>query len=190
MKVYKFFKIPNDNDDRDMYLEDKYVLYAITNNKEYAKRFKEDRNMDKFIYQVNKGVTKEEYAQMCNENRGSVLMIHSVDTVMDKPRVRKNIVEKKVLITYWEKQLIEEPMLPFENEEFWRHMPPPHIFKDKYVKALKKIEYITYYKLMNAPYMSHNMANKLSETDDDYSGPSIIYDELSVLIHTIEDTLL
>lgn len=192
MKVYKFFKIPSDGDDRETCLEDKYILYAITNNKEYAKRFKEDRNMDKFIYQVNKDVTKEEYSSMCNENRGAVLMVHTLDTVKDGKHTKNDLIQKQVLITYWEKQLIEEPLLPIDDENMWSQMPFPFIFKKKYIKALRTLQYVTFYKLMTASNISYELAERLhanEDEDDDYSAPSIVYDELMVLIHTIKDTL-
>ena len=63
MKVYKFFRIPDDNEKDNIDLEQKYTLYAITNNKDYAQLFKDTRNMKKFLCKTHKNVTKEEYAE-------------------------------------------------------------------------------------------------------------------------------
>ena len=67
MKVYKFFKIPDENDRKNAHIEERYPLYAITNDKELAKRFKHDRNMKKFIYKKHTQVTREEYIEMCSK---------------------------------------------------------------------------------------------------------------------------
>lgn len=189
MKVYKFFKIPKDIDNDDIDLERKYVLYAITNNKDYAKRFKQDRNMEKFIYKVHKNITQEEYAEMCNEERSAVLEYHTLETIFNK-HTRSNIVKKDVLMTYWEKQLLEEPSTLLDDERTWLYLPYPLIFKHKYYKMLEAFEYVTYYKLMTVQYLPFELAEELSnKTTDDYSAPSIMYDEVALFIDIIRDTL-
>ena len=189
MKVYKFFKIPDENDVRDnIDLEQKYVLYAMTNNKEYAERFKEDRNMKKFIYKVYSGVDKEEYAEMCNHDRGSVLELRSLVTIFDN-HTMKNAVKKKVLMTYWEYQLMDQPNTILDDEESWKSMPYPLIFKSKYVKMLEALQYVTYYKLMTCEFLPIQLIRKLTEFDDDYSAPSMAHDEVALFIAFIQDTL-
>lgn len=189
MKVYKFFKIPNIDDDHKIDLERKYVLYAITNNKVYAERFKEDRNMKKFIFKVHQNVTKEEYAEMCNEERGAVLDFFKLDTIFDDNHTRPNIKQCDVLMTYWERQLLDEPNTILDDESIWQSMPFPLIFKSKYFKALDEFEYVTYYKLMSVERLTDNLARKLAETDDDYSAPAISHDEVALFIDIIRDTL-
>ena len=190
MKVYKFFKVPPKDED-NIDLERKYVLYAITNNREYAERFKEDRNMKKFIIKTHKGVSKEEYIEMCNNDRGAVLELNTLTTVFDDNHTSNNSVEKKVLMTYWERQLIEEPNTLLDNEHFWAKMPFPLIFKTKYIKTLEVFQYINYYKLMTSPYLPYGMSERLNEhgDDTDYSAPSILLDEVSLFIQIIQDTL-
>lgn len=189
MKVYKFFKIPDENDDRDATLEQKYPLYAITNNKEMADRFKHDRNMKKFIYKKHKHVTKEEYAEMCNEDRGSVLELYEATTIFKNQHTRKNAIKKKILMTFYERQMLEEIDSYLDDESFWRSMPYPLIFKKKYVNMLEVFQYMTYYKLMTVEYLPYRWAEKLSNEDDDYSAPSIIFDDVAKFISIIVDTL-
>lgn len=188
MKVYKFFKIPSADDKDEKDLERKYTLYAMTNNKEYAERFKEERNMKKFICKIHKGVDKEEYAEMCNTDRGSVLELKSLVTIFDN-HTRKNSEEKKVLMTYFERQMIEEPNTLLDDELVWQSMPYPLIFKSKYISALKELQYITYYKIMTCEFLSNKLAMKLAKIEDDYSAPTIIYDEVALFITLIQDTL-
>lgn len=190
MKVYEFFKIPDKDDKDEIDLECKYVLYAITNNKEYAKRFKEDRNMDKFIYKVHEGIDKEEYAELCNNERGAVLGFYPLMTVFNDKHTRKNATEKKVLMTYWEKQLTEELNTILDDEVFWNSMPYPLIFKSKYVTMLNKFQYISYYKIMTCMYLPDKLAEKLAKISDDYSSPNFTHDELSLFINAIKDTLI
>jgi hypothetical protein len=92
MKLYKFFKIPEKNERDDTDIEDKYVLYAITNNKKLAKRFKKERNMNKFIIKVHEDITKEEYSEICNSsnNRSAVLELHDLLTVLDDNHTKEN----------------------------------------------------------------------------------------------------
>lgn len=189
MKVYKFFKIPHENEKDDIDIERRYPLYAITNKKKYAERFKEDRNMKKFICKVHEDVSKDEYAEMCNEDRGAVLFVRSLTTIFDDIRITQNKVESDVLMTYWEKQLLDEPNTLLDDENTWMLMPFPMIFKSKYIKALNDLQYITYYKLMSAEWLPCNLMNKFPVDDDDYSAPSILYDEVALFIDIIKDTL-
>ena len=189
MKVYKFFKIPEISDD-DIDLESKYILYAITNNKKYAERFKSDRNMKKFIFKEHSGVTKEEYADMCNKDRSAVLDIYNLSTVFDDNHTRENTVTTKVLMTYWEHQIVDEPSTLLDDESLWRDMPYPLVFKKKYIEMLKELQYITYYKLMTPGNIPHHLSDKLSDISDDYAAPSIMYDDVAIFINSVQDTLL
>jgi len=188
MKIYKFFKIP-DEDDNNGCLEERYPLYAITNNKDLANRFKHDRNMKKFICKTHKHITKEEYAEMCNEDRGSVLELYEAITIFKNQHTKKNSTKTNILITYYERQMIEEMDSYLADESFWRQMPYPLIFKNRYVKMLDVFQYLTYYKLMTAEYLPYRWAKKLSNEDDDYSAPSIVFDDVAKFISIISDTL-
>lgn len=70
MKVYLFYIFADGFNESHV-----PILYAYTNNKEYAKRFRETRNMDIFIEDV-KHVDKSEYNELTMNfhNRGSMLV--------------------------------------------------------------------------------------------------------------------
>ena len=112
MRVYEFFRIPDcSENDKKVSIEERYTLYAITNNKEYAERFQQERDMSQFIMNVHKHVSKEEYRDLCNEERSSVLEEHELATVLSKERSSKNLKYVKILMTYWEWQLTKEPII-------------------------------------------------------------------------------
>ena len=188
MKVYKFFKIPDDDGD-DIELDHKYILYAITNNKEYAERFKADRNMKKFICKVHKGITKEEYVDMCNQDRGSVLEIHELTTIFNNNHTFNNKERRKVLMTYTERQLVDEPSTILDDESVWHSMPYPLIFKSKYFNMLESFQYVNYYKLMTCEHLPYELAELLSMLNDDYSAPMLLYDEVALFVSIIQSTL-
>lgn len=191
MKVYKFFLIP-DNDYEyasKKAIEERYVLYALTNSKKLAKRFQDERNMDKFIIRVHEDIDKSEYAEMCNEDRGAVLELRTLSTVLDNNHTRSNIEQVEILMTYYERQLIEEPMTLFDDESIWNTMPYPRIFKSKYRKMLDAFQYTTYYKIMNMGSIPFPLMEKLTGKDDDYAGPAIEYDEVALFIDQIRSTL-
>ena len=189
MKVYKFFKIPDENDRKNTHIEERYPLYAITNDKELAKRFKHDRNMKKFIYKKHTQVTREEYIEMCNIYRGAVLESHKVTTIFKNQHTKENAIEKEILMTYNEYQMLDTLGSYLEDDVYWQSVPFPLIFKKKYVKMLKDFEYITFYSLMNTETMPYHLAEKLSKYIEDYSGPSILFDEAARFITIISDTL-
>jgi hypothetical protein len=92
-------------------------------------------------------------------------------------------------MTYFERQMLEETDSMLEDDGIWQSMPYPLIFKTKYVKMLDVLQYMTYYKLMTVEGLPDRWAEKLSDDDDDYSAPSIIFDEAAKFISIISDTL-
>lgn len=192
MQIWEFFKKPDDRRVINESLEHKYMLYAITNKKSYAKRFMQDRDMDKFIIQKHKDVSKEEYAELANSERQSVLDVHEIMTVPKNKHTGSSIERREVLITYWEWQILEEPVLLFDDESFWQKMPFPLIFKDKYVENLKNFQYINFYKIFLGCCIPEHATQMFERygIDDDYGySIDIEYDQLSVLMDGIYDTL-
>ena len=191
MKLYKFFKIPEENEKDNVDIEQKYVLYAITNDKDMADRFKKDRNMKKFIFKCHTDITREEYQDICNssETRSAVLEYHELVTIFDDKHTKKNSVSAKVLMTNWEYQFVKD--MDVVHEEMWEYMPYPMIFKKKYNRSLEILEYISYYKLFAINRIPFELLVKINEDsdDDDYSAPGIIHDEVAVFIQCIKDTL-
>ena len=185
MRVYEFFKKPNPQEDASrLSIEEKYVLYAITNNTEYAQIFQETRNMKKFILHTHKNIDKEEYAELCNQHRGAVLELYeNILTCVDPIRVGKNMICCNVLMTYFEHQIIVDAVTEMDNEDIWATMPNPAIFSNKIVKALNDLLYISYYKLYAGTFLDEAELEKLNQiSDDDYSMPNVTADELHVFM--------
>ena len=188
MKVYKFFRIPDEDDYDDFDIERRYTLYAITNNKKYAKRFKEDRNMKNFICKIHDDIDKDEYSEMCNAERGTVLDLYPLKTVFDNVRISRNAETNDVLMTYNEKQILDDAQTIIDDESFWRTMPYPLLFKTKYVNILKQLQYLSYFTLMTYGILPDNLMEKLSKVNDDYSTPTIVPDEVAIFIDTFRET--
>ena len=146
--------------------------------------------MKKFIYKVDKDVTKEEYAEICNdgETRGAVLELYTLTTIFDNHTIA-NSIRKEILMTYWERQSIEEPVTLLESEQFWEQMPFPAIFKSKYKEALDVLQYTPYYRLMMIEKMNYRLMQMISSDDDDYSAPAMEHDEVAIFIDQIQSTL-
>lgn len=146
MKIWKFYKID----------EDKPKLYAITGVKEYAKEFKEIRNMN--IFKVEKeDVDKELYTKFINANRAAYLEHHLLWTQSsDKDnRMKGDYIE--VLLTQSEKDFITEKvdliMGEFDYMD-WLHIYSLDMFKDNITKALINIGYLSVF-MYNSQYIDY-----------------------------------
>lgn len=176
MKVWLFYK------DRD----DGAILYGVTNEKKMAKKFMKERNMKKFRIEIY-DMDKEEYANFCNsnENRSSVLSEYKLATVKNGNHTSSNFYFKKVIMSYWEHQIIDDFSYTFNEPHEFIGMPIPIIFKDKYIECLKKIEYNGHFILYALPYMGNALeelvAKKLN-IEDNYESIDIEGDELSIFI--------
>lgn len=191
-KVYRFYSKPHEdliaeNDDLD--IEDLYPLYAITDSKEYAKRFMEERNMDRFILRKSK-MEKEEYVKYANSKNGCILdeysCIHFPSKYEDEP------IDVKVLCTWFEREVLQtslDDQLSEINEDIDYDFFP-FIINKKYLKALIKLEYISYWKIYGEKSKWNGLYTKKEEDDLlDYSYPSVTYDELLMFIHINSGTL-
>ena len=126
-------------------IEKDYELYAITNRNKLAKRFIEERDMDKFIYICDKDWDKIEYRDFINrgQNRGCVLDTYEVLTILDKVPVKENSKVVDILMTYYEYQIVSDSPLEIDDEDLWiSGMTNPFIFDKKYLKALQDFEFL------------------------------------------------
>lgn len=185
-KVYRFYSKPNENlvevnDDLD--IEDLYPLYAITDKKEYAKRFMEERDMDKFIMRKSK-MEKEEYVTYANMNNGCILNIynymHFPNKYVDGPE------DVPILSTWFEKDIVQshlDDQLSEINEDMDYDFFP-FILSKKYIKALEKLEFISFWKIYGNKSKWDGLYTEEEENELlDYSYPSVTYDELAMFIH-------
>lgn len=191
-KVYRFYSKPDEsliheNDDLDM--EDLYPLYAITDKKEYAKQFMEERDMDKFIMRKSK-MENDEYVKYANMNNGCILnryqYIHFPNRYEEGP---ENI---PILSTWFEKDIVQshlDDQLSEINEDISYDFFP-FILSKKYLKALIALEFISFWKMYGDKSKWEGLYTDEEENDLlDYSYPDVTYDELAMFIHLNSETM-
>lgn len=179
MKVWRFYYAQKreDNDRMD------YQLYAVTNKKEYAKEFKQTRNMDKFVINESK-LDFDEWKEFANDNRGSVLDIMTFMTRRELPNGFYGTKPISVLCTLDEYQNCSEEDVQIEiyQEEFFRDIPHYSIFKKKTIEALKTLQYTYTYDLFKQS--GHPL-----DDGEELTAPELKIDEFSVFVNTYRDTL-
>ena len=198
MYLWRFFKKP-DTPEEDIPMSvtstDKYPLYAITNQKLFAQRFKSERNMNKFI-SMKTEVDKEEYIEYASLSRGCVLELHKLTTVKNKYKKDQVLFDVEVLITNQEYQLCVEPSFNLTDEYWWStYAISPYIFNKKIMKALKNLDYGIAYKLFNydGELISTDIDLSIKKSlgfneNDDYCGPSWEIDILNYFISIYGET--
>lgn len=181
MRVWKFFKKPKEGEEipDSVKLEDKYPLYAMTNDEQLAEDFKRIHNMHRFVVRVMKGVSREEYKRYGNTFRSTILKYAKL---MTQDEGRRTYIE--VPMTEMEDTNIQEPYIEsFNDENFWDLIPiNPGLFGKKYIQALKTIQFLKMY--------SVTQGIPLDDDEDDYSVPEIIVDELHLYFDIYADILL
>ena len=180
MRIWRFYLKPEKNSERK-----KYELYAITNNKVYAKKFMEERDMNKFIHKTSKE-PKEAYIEFANNNLSLVLGMHkyATKTINEKKEFNTTIIE--VLSTEYEHQCCDSDtvMIDILDQGEWNYAPPYNIYKKKILKALYKLEYVSSYKVYRLDFDNSFIDPK----DDDYSAPNIWIDEFGLFVRTFGGT--
>ena len=185
MKVWRFYKKPTKGDEipEGISEEDKFPLYAITNDKKLAKEFMRTRNMDIFMVKKNTEVSKSEYADLANKYRSAVLIKKDLLTSKDKYTDKQEVYEIPVVMTVFEKITVEEPVLPIDDEQTWMTlMPSPYIFNNKILKALKLLDYEQKYRIFKLDF-SHVSG------DEAYETPSYYVDTVEFFVETFGETL-
>lgn len=197
MKIYKFYKSPSkevlqQEHVRELSIEDKYPLYAITNKKDAAKEFRSSRNMDKFIEIRTEIEDKSEWVEFANKHAGSILQYYEYETLEsytnDEPKVKR--VE---ILSTWEEreytsQYTDEFMLPF-MQQIMGHVITPFAVKGEYQKALEKLQYINVWKWMTGVERSqHIMSYDECEEYGDYSPPNFRIDEFQAYLYLFSST--
>lgn len=183
MKVWRFYKKPESKDTANQ----SYDLYALTNNKEYAKYFLNTRDMNKFFVRCTKE-DRETYVKIANDNRDCVL--DEFELVTRNVNVNGIINHTRLLmcITFYEYQCINGDEFQCEitgYREWWDGVPNYKNYKKKIKNALRVLEYVSNYKFYAMPFDTSG----LEEQDDDYSAPNIWIDELGAFISTFKSTL-
>ena len=195
MKVYRWYSKISDEArevSRDLLaLSDMYPLYALTDDKKLAKQFRAMRDMSKFFECVSK-MTKEEYAEFANKNRDKVL--EKIEYEHFKKRHPDGTVEMEPVIiisTRYEYEIMdsakESTLCPDETGmEYFQH---PELFKDEYLDALNKLEYLKCWAVFARADQLENIHPVLDDLGvDDYAAPSFLYDEFEIFFKVFGDT--
>ena len=166
MKLYKIYKT---NEDHDLF------LYALTNEKNKFKEFKEMRNHDLFIFTDPVEVTRQEYADFANANRDNVLDYFKIAT--------KGVDDGVICIKYVEILATQEEFLTLKDIDtgseigYLFETADTNIsyicFNKKIRKALKLLQFDSFYKLFSRVPV-------IDEREDDYEAPNFETDEFSV----------
>lgn len=203
MRCYRYYKIPTDVEENyieskmgdESHIEDRYVLYAITNDKETAKQFKLTRNMKRFI-EVKSKMEPEEYRLFANRNRSTVLQEHELLTVKNKYDDNQEVYYISMIMTmneiqyivdvvddsgilYGETELLD-PVMTFAN---------PIFYNNKCRRALSDLGFTQLYYLYRS--IAYNDPNVLAEMGEDpeYDIPSFTLDEFAVFMTGFSDLM-
>lgn len=116
-----------------------YELYAYTDSKKLAKRFKQERDMKKFIYQPYR-LNIQEIHDITKNYREMYL-----ETLTGKTKINhigSPIVEFSIVVTKMEKLNVINFISDLIFSKLWLHTSiDPKYFKSEYQKALKEIGY-------------------------------------------------
>lgn len=210
MKVYKFYikrkyvakyignRTLNESN------KDTYVLYAMTTEKKYAKRFKHERNMKRFRIVVSDDMSKEEIKEFRRKNVLAELDLYELVTfdrsqyIEDENEYVPSPEYVRVLCTANERQVLDSIL----EEGGIMNLADlcytcPALFKNKYYKALKTLQYVAAYKMICAQdmpdaafyWINGILKRKDPENYEEYDSPNIKYDELQIFIELVTETL-
>lgn len=130
-KLYKYWLYYKDNE-----------LYAYTDNKEYAEKFEEFRNMDLFT-RVKKRITKDDVNYLAMEFQGSYLMSNTYKGYNTKNKKYYNI---EIITTEIESLNVGNKKVYMENAGLYHNcVIDPYYFNNKLMVALKNIGYFSVY---------------------------------------------
>lgn len=177
MNIWRFYKKPDTKREdipTNIAISDLYPLYAVTCKKDYAERFKEERNMDLFIVRKSK-IEKGDYSEFANMNRSSVLDIHTLYTVENKYTKSHKVIDVDMLITEAEYRMTgDDAIINLTDESWWvNNTANPVLFNKKIRRALSYLDYEISFKLFCMAF----------DDDVDYSAPDWTMDSLAMFVN-------
>ena len=196
MKLYKFYhNSPNEDETNQVdTTEDAHPLIGYTNDKKIREMYIKTRNPKSFIEIITK-VTKEEYVDFANCHNGQKLDIYDYSDPSYTSTRDAKMSEIPIVTSWFEKEnvsMVEDNYISYILENAVRcDIIFPFVFKSKFVKALEKLEFISFWKLLGGPQAFEKvMTEDEIESCDDYEAPSIIWNELNSLIDDYQDYFL
>lgn len=197
MRIVKFYRKPDKEDKRvimnpDISNREKFPLYALALTKKDAKRFKEERDIDKFII-VKDNIDDSEkgrYFESINKHpdlRQAVLTPMKLSTIVDKYTEKARKVEVELIMTETEYREIHNGDIE-ENVEivsplWWTCWDSRGVraLKQKYIDALDVMDFSTIQHFT----LNDKFINGQNAMDDmnDWSFPDWNWDELAVFLY-------
>lgn len=196
MKLYKFYKRISDearaNCTSNESIEDMYPLEAFTNDKSLRNRFKEERDMSQYI-EIKTEVTKDEYVAFANNDTGKKLDIYTYEhkrkyASYDDDTDGCVCDNMEILSTWFEREVVESYEDALCDESLFTLFPL--VFKPKYIKALSKLEYMSFWALISDKnrYISVLTPDELEELDEMvYSIGDTQFDRFAIFIELFGD---
>lgn len=169
------------------------VLYAFTNNKDVANKFRNDRNMDKFVFHKETGVSKDEFNRFSSQ-------YHKCELINGHFYTKGDILNKRVPVSVLCTCKEEETVL-INSDKMWNEYKDclfdASMIKNKYLKALNTLMYFKFYGFFELkskydvddfyePYYSAYGPSAdfiLGEMQNGYQ-----YDDLKLFLHFFGDT--
>lgn len=203
MKLYCFYKYNRDMS-KEQYRskiedgltkEDIYPIYALTNKKKFMKRFMKERNMDKFVLFIKED-DEEDIKLFMNQRRSKVLSEYKYRYISYNDEEK----QVEILSTYEEYNttlMLAENGTMSLDELFKFEFSNPYLFQDKYLDALKLLDYDTVFKFqftkdMNIDHVNicgHNVLYRdvVPEDEGFPDTPNMLLDEFGIFIHSFGD---
>ena len=136
MKLYVFYMIRNVKKE----LMDTPIMYAITDDSDYAKAFERTRNM-KYFYKKEIECSRKEAMKEMDRVRAPILTLATLKTQ------KSNISTKVSIVCTWEEEqrvLLDAPSIYFNHVS--KDVINPEIFSDKVKHYLNTIDYLNTWK--------------------------------------------
>ena len=150
MKIWRFYKTPKDAkvhiDENDM--KQMYPLYAITQSKKLAKKFRDKRNMDKFIEKCS-DVDDEISDQFIMANRQRLILEDYFETVVEDSKGNSEPLFIKVVHTENEQEYLTEVTESGQILYMVGKYVPIEIFRDSIQEDLVLLKYHQFINYIN-----------------------------------------
>ena len=204
MKLYRFYKNLTDeefeftrNSRLNISIEDKYPLYAFTNNKKYRNLFKLMRN-EKLFIEMKDEVTKEEYIEFLNKHVYSELKILPYRKFTGR-RTNNNepiFTDVNILSNRNELNTIEEIsentlLLDTSSGGILNLDFNLLTYKRKIISSLDTLGFLDLWKFyVESEHKKFNLFSELNndEVEFDYNMPDFEYDYFNLFLNVYGDT--
>lgn len=138
------------------------LLYAYTDNKEYAEIFKSQRDMNKFFIKKEK-ISKEEVNYLANNFMREYLIKKEINTKLKG--IGSKIIKYDLILTKAEESCIQASACKILMVDIYtRAWTNPYIFDNEYLSILENIGYVDRFNMMSTWKFKNNKdINRIGE---------------------------